>query len=128
MYIIKNELLNPQVSSKFLSHFIGKCNTSSTDTQLNYRLQVHSVTQTVNVTPLMRNSAAGSSPTSVASAVCAWLSWERVPRVAIPAFLICSEEPRTCRTTAKKDWCAGLLGRMLLLLLRMFLARNFQKI
>lgn len=128
MYIIKNELLNPQVSSKFLSHFIGKCNTSSTDTQLHYRLQVHSVTQTVNVTPLMRNSAVGSSPTSVASAVCAWLSWEREPRAAIPAFLICSEEPRTCRTTAKKDWCAGLLGRIVLLLLCMFLARNFQKI
>ena len=86
------------------------------------------MTQTVNAIPLTRNSAAGNNLTSVASAVCAWLSWEREPRVATPAFLICSEGPRTCPTTAKRDWCAGLLGRMLLLLLRMFLPRNFQKI
>ena len=82
---------------------------------LSYRPQVHSATQTVNATPLTRNSAAGNNPISVASAVCAWLSWEKEPPVVTPVFSICSEEPRTCRTTAKRDWCAGLLGKMLLL-------------
>ena len=46
--------------------------------------------------------------------------------MAIPAFLICSEEPRTCQTTAKRDWYAGLLGKMLLL--HRAAQRKFQKI
>ena len=46
--------------------------------------------------------------------------------MATPAFLICSEEPRTCPTTAKRDWCAGQLGKMFML--HKAVQRKFQKI
>ena len=124
--------MDPLTFSKFLGPFNETFVTSSIDSELssslilNYRLQVHSATQTANATPLTRNSAAGNNPISVASAVCAWLNWEREPPVVTPVFLICSEEPRTCRTTAKRDWCAGRLGKMLLL--HRAAQKKFQKI
>lgn len=75
------------------------------------RLQAHSVTRTVIAILQTRNSAAESSRISVVTSVCVWPSQEKELLVATLASLICSDQLRRCRTTARRDSCARLLGR-----------------